>query len=228
MAIEYFNAYHSILEAMEPLNDAERGRLFTALLVYSKTGAVEKLSGNERFVFPGLRSQIDRDAGKYAEKCRKQAENGRKGGRPSKANETQETHGFFEEPKKAEKAKEKEKEKEKEKAKAKEKEKEKDDLFDLFWSKYPRKTNKQDALKAWKQLSPDETLTEKIISGLEQWKRCDQWTKDGGAFICYPATFLRGKRWENVDRPEASGAGRAPEAWDDLPDGFFTGGDNDG
>ena len=87
MAIEYFNAYHSILEAMEPLNDAERGRLFTALLVYSKTGATEKLSGNERFVFPGLRSQIDRDVENYNKKCQKQAENGKKGGRPRKTRE---------------------------------------------------------------------------------------------------------------------------------------------
>lgn len=30
MALESFNAYHSYLKAIEPLNDAERGRLFTA------------------------------------------------------------------------------------------------------------------------------------------------------------------------------------------------------
>lgn len=117
MAREYFNAYHSILEAMEPLNDAERGRLFTALLVYSSTGATEKLSGNERFVFPGLRSQIDRDIKKYDDYCLQQSENGKKGGRPPKANESQKTQPFFEKPKKAN---EKEKEKEKEKAKDKE------------------------------------------------------------------------------------------------------------
>lgn len=116
MAREFFNAYHSILEAMEPLNDAERGRLFTALLVYSKTGATEKLSGNERFVFPGLRSQIDRDIKSYDEHCRKQSENGKKGGRPPKPTESQKTQCFSEKPKKAnEKEKEKEKEKDKEK-----------------------------------------------------------------------------------------------------------------
>lgn len=114
MAREYFNAYHSILEAMEPLNDAERGRLFTALLVYSSTGAAEKLSGNERFVFPGLRSQIDRDVKKYEDFCQQQSEKGKKGGRPPKAEESQKTQSFSEKPKKA---KEKEKEKEKEKDK---------------------------------------------------------------------------------------------------------------
>lgn len=117
MSREYFNAYHSILEAMEPLNDAERGRLFTALLIYSSTGATEKLSGNERFVFPGLRSQIDRDIKKYDDYCQQQSENGKKGGRPPKANESQKTQPFFE---KAKKANEKEKEKEKTKEKEKE------------------------------------------------------------------------------------------------------------
>lgn len=51
MAREFFCAYHSILEAMEPLNDAECGRLFRACLNYSMTGAPQELCGNERFVF---------------------------------------------------------------------------------------------------------------------------------------------------------------------------------
>ena len=55
----YFCAYHSYLENMELLNSEERGRLFTALLEYSKDGTLIPLTGNERFVFPGIRSQID-------------------------------------------------------------------------------------------------------------------------------------------------------------------------
>lgn len=78
MAIEYFCCYHSYLEAMEQLNDAERGRLFTACLTYSKTGEAPELRGNERFVFPAFRSQIDRDNANYEEKCRKQSANARK------------------------------------------------------------------------------------------------------------------------------------------------------
>lgn len=96
--------------------------------------------------------------------------------------------------------------------------------FDRFWGIYPRKTNKQDALKAWKQLSPDDALVEQIIAGVERWKRCEQWTRDDGKFICYPATFLRGRRWEDDDHPETASARRRAEAWDDLPDGFLDGG----
>lgn len=85
MAREFFNAYHSYLKSVEPLNDAERGRLFTALLIYSSTGVVPELRGNERFVFPTFQEQIDRDAKKYEEKCEKNKKNGAL----SKANATE-------------------------------------------------------------------------------------------------------------------------------------------
>lgn len=78
MALESFNAYHSYLKAMEPLNDAERGRLFTACLQYSMTGEAPELRGNERFIFPSMAAQIDRDKEKYEEKCKKQSERAKK------------------------------------------------------------------------------------------------------------------------------------------------------
>lgn len=109
MPREYFCAYHSYIESMEQLTDAERGRLFTACLFYSKTGEAPQLSGNERFVFPAMRSQIDRDIQNYEDFVKRQSENGKKGGRPRKPTESQKTQPFFEKPKKG---KEKEKEKE--------------------------------------------------------------------------------------------------------------------
>jgi hypothetical protein len=50
-----------MLEDMEALSDAEKGRLFTACLIYSKTGEAPILVGNERFVFPAFMSRIDKD-----------------------------------------------------------------------------------------------------------------------------------------------------------------------
>lgn len=78
MAREYVCLYHSYLKSVEPLNDAERGRLFTACLTYSMTGAEPDLRGNERFVWPTIREQIDRDTKKYSYFCKKQQENIRK------------------------------------------------------------------------------------------------------------------------------------------------------
>ena len=78
MAIEYVAAYYSYLDYMEQLSDAECGRLFRACLIYSKTGEAPNLCGNERFVWPGIKSQIDRDKEKYLARCKKQSENIRK------------------------------------------------------------------------------------------------------------------------------------------------------
>lgn len=78
MAREYVCLYHSYLKSVEPLNDAERGRLFTACLTYSMTGVEPDLRGNERFVWPTIREQIDRDTKKYSDFCKKQQENIRK------------------------------------------------------------------------------------------------------------------------------------------------------
>lgn len=123
MAREYFHAYHSYLDAIEPLNDAERGRLFTACLYYSMTGEVPELRGNERFVFAGMKSQIDRDTKQYEIRCETNRRNGSTGGqsRPSERNQPlpNAADGYQTLPN------EKEKEKAKEKAKGNEKEKEK-------------------------------------------------------------------------------------------------------
>lgn len=80
MARAYFNAYHSYLESIELLNDAERGRLFTAYLVYSMTGEAPELRGNERFVFAGMKSQIDRDCRQYKNRCETNRKNEALGG----------------------------------------------------------------------------------------------------------------------------------------------------
>lgn len=89
MAREYFNAYHSYIEVMEPLNDAERGRLFTACLIYSMTGEVQELRGNERFAFHYMKSQIDRDVKKYNAKCEQNRKNGALGGNRTQPNATE-------------------------------------------------------------------------------------------------------------------------------------------
>ena len=57
----YIKLFVDYLDAIEPLGDAERGRLFTSLLEYARTGEAPQLGGNERFLFPMMRAQIDRD-----------------------------------------------------------------------------------------------------------------------------------------------------------------------
>ena len=71
------------------------------------------------------------------------------------------------------------------------------ELFEIFWSNYPKKTAKQSALKAFEKIKPDEELLNKMLSSLEQQKKSVQWTKDNGQYIPYPANWLNSRRWED-------------------------------
>lgn len=79
MAREFWCVYHSWLPALSALSDAECGRLFRCALQYSAAGEEAELPGNERFTWPLIRSQIDRDTAKYNAKI----ESLRKAGRTS-------------------------------------------------------------------------------------------------------------------------------------------------
>lgn len=66
--------------------------------------------------------------------------------------------------------------------------------FDSFWKAYPRKTAKKNAEQAWKKVSaPLDT----ILNAIERQKKLPQWTKDNGAFIPHPATWLNQERWND-------------------------------
>lgn len=80
----YIKLFLNLLGALEPFDDAECGRLLRAMLEYATTGEAPELTGNERFLFPMLRQQIDRDREAYdsdAEAIHNaRVEAGRKGG----------------------------------------------------------------------------------------------------------------------------------------------------
>lgn len=84
MAKRYVKAYYDWIEQTAALSDAERGRLFIAILEYARSGLEPKLDGRESILFPVFRSLIDRDA----ETSATLAANGAKGGRGNKANES--------------------------------------------------------------------------------------------------------------------------------------------
>ena len=85
MNICYVKAYFDWIEQTAALSDAERGRLFIAILEYARSGLEPKLDGREGILFPVFRTTIDRDNKKSAA----YSENGKKGGRGNKANESE-------------------------------------------------------------------------------------------------------------------------------------------
>lgn len=70
--MEYLKIFTDFAQSVEALDDAERGRLFMAMLAYADRGEEPALPGNERFVWPTARLHIDREAAF----CEKQRERG--------------------------------------------------------------------------------------------------------------------------------------------------------
>jgi hypothetical protein len=70
-------------------------------------------------------------------------------------------------------------------------------MFDEFYSLYPKKKGKVAALRAYQKLKPSDDLHAKILDAVEKNKDTESWIKNGGQFIPYPATFINQKRWED-------------------------------
>jgi len=86
-----------------------------------------------------------------------------------------------------------------------------DSGFELYWSAYPRKRHKGAAWKAWKALKPGEALVTEILQALEVARSSDDWRRNGGRFIPYPASWLNARGWEDehevniVPLPDSAG-----------------------
>ncbi len=67
MAMRFVKLFYDFLDDVEMLEMEERGRLVTAMLLHARGEAVPDglLAGNERFLFPAFRAQLDRDAEAY-------------------------------------------------------------------------------------------------------------------------------------------------------------------
>ncbi|MBV8633990.1 MAG: helix-turn-helix domain-containing protein [Burkholderiaceae bacterium] len=67
--------------------------------------------------------------------------------------------------------------------------------FEAFWTAYPKKKSRGDAEKAWKALKADAELAGLIVQAVQRAKESDDWRKEGGRYVPYPATWLRAKGW---------------------------------
>ena len=107
---KYFIFYLDNMEMLEPLSNEQLGQLMRLIADYAKTMTLRSADDPAvDMAYRFMSAQIRRDFEKYEEKCRINAENGRKGGRPKRqenaadtpSEETEKTEGFYEKPKKA-------------------------------------------------------------------------------------------------------------------------------
>lgn len=193
--VTYIKLFVDYLDAIEPLGDAERGRLFTSLLTYARTGEVPQLGGNERFLFPMMRAQIDRDTLSKEELSAKRSEARRKNKCEQnehlitsvtldiKCDQDKDNKTIDKDNKTIDEDKDKKK-----RADAKNAD------FDAFWAVYPRKVGKGDARKAFAKVKAPVSV---LIDAVNTQKQSQQWLKNDGQYIPNPATWLNQGRWED-------------------------------
>lgn len=78
----------------------------------------------------------------------------------------------------------------------------KPERFAGLWDFYPKegRKDKQRAMRAWDKLKPDDALIRRIGRALKVQMRSEMWQK--GVGIPYLATYLNGRRWEDVPEGE--------------------------
>ena len=79
-----------------------------------------------------------------------------------------------------------------------------DEGFEQFWGQYPRKVGKVAARAVWHKLKPSKELQDRIVASVVLYARSEQWQRDGGSFIPHPRTYLNGRRWEDEIKPLAA------------------------
>ena len=102
--------YHSFSSPFELLDMEQRGILITAIFEYQMYGEVRiTLTPLVNMAFVCIKDTLDRDAREYAETCKRNSENGKRGGRPRRNQSVEnqvlereeKTDRFFSKPKKA-------------------------------------------------------------------------------------------------------------------------------
>ena len=199
----YVPIFYDWAEVTEELTAEEKGRMIDAIVLYARgKGDSIHLTGNEKYLFPAFRKQIDQENEKSENKSQAAAERERE-----KAQKAQGTTKSTKGHKTANNNKNKnDNKKENDNKNDNKNDNEEtvsrdtgknDDLFARFWSLYPRKQDKAKAREAFGKIAPDEQLLATMLAAIETQKQSPQWTRDGGQYIPLATTWLHGQRWED-------------------------------
>lgn len=74
--------------------------------------------------------------------------------------------------------------------------------FSEFWRIYPRRDARKKAESAWKAIKAGEV--DLILKDVCNRAVSADWTKEGGKYVPYPASYLNARRWEDEAKPVES------------------------
>ncbi len=203
-----FVVYYEWEEMLQFMTDSQIAEILRAMFSYAKRGKTPEFSSpllNTTFCV--IKYAIDRDSEAYANRCKKNSENIAKrwndtkyDGIPKIQSYTKHTDNDNDNDNDNGNGNDKEnilptasppavKDRATEGAYT-------EDFLD-FWEKYPRKTGKGAAFRAWLKIRPTKKERADIVSALKWQKHSEQWTTEYGKFIPLPATYLNQRRWED-------------------------------
>ena len=67
--MKYLKVWTDLRDHLKPFGDAEKGRLFDAMMEYAECGIAPELHGNERYIWETVRAEIDRQRAAYERQC---------------------------------------------------------------------------------------------------------------------------------------------------------------
>ena len=82
-----------------------------------------------------------------------------------------------------------------------------DALFERFWQAYPgpRKTDKRKCRAKFaailRESDQPEAMLQRILDGIDRWRKTRDWTDDNGDYICAPLVWLNNGRWDAEVEP---------------------------
>jgi len=167
------------------LPDDVAGRLIKHIFSYvnDENPMTEELIIN--VAFEPIKQSLKRDLKRWEDYIEKQSLNGKKGGRPPKAKETQKTQAFLEKPKKADSVNVSVSDNVNDNVNI---------LFEEVWSAYGRVGNKKTSKDKWKTLKPKER--EEIQKHIPRYINNHK-SNDKLNFVPHFTTYLNQRRWED-------------------------------
>ena len=214
MPMTGFICHDKYLDQMQKLSDEELGRVLRACMVYHRDGIIaDNLEGFESMAFDFIKSDIDVAEAAYNKKCNINRKNRMIGIEQKQAKSTDCERSLTNVTNVTNVNDGNDRQREERTLtsvainkyniinKSNKRKEINNTMFITFWDKYPRKEGKQNALKAFEKINPNEELLGIMLNAIEKQKQSAQWNENGGQYIPHPATWLNGHRWEDEVMP---------------------------
>lgn len=74
--------------------------------------------------------------------------------------------------------------------------------FETFYAAYPKKRNRPDAVKAFAKVA---VPVEVLVAAIKSQVASEDWQKEGGRYVPYPASWLNAEGWQNASEVDPAG-----------------------